>query len=189
MPNLPISQLPEIFSISPTTEFVAEYSGTTYKLKTPALSSGRIFGSFSSLNDQGVTSTTTAYSMSADTVDAAQGISVVDGCKFTVTNTGHYNIQFSAQFIKDSGGGAETIAIWLSINNQNVPNTSTELTLANNSVYVVAAWNFVVALNAGSYFELKWHSSSLNIRMENLPEKTSPTRPAVPSVIITVTQV
>ena len=38
MPNLPISGLPELSAITPTSEYAVEFSGTTYKIKQSTLS-------------------------------------------------------------------------------------------------------------------------------------------------------
>jgi len=189
MPNLPISQLPELTAITSNAEFAVAQAGTTYKIKAGLASSGNLHGSFHSEINQSATSITTAYSLSAETTDFSSGVSVVDGCKFTVSSGGTFNFQFSAVFQKTQGGTIEYVSIWLAKNGSNIPWTNTDVSMANNNEYVIAAWNFVEELGAGDYLELKWRTSTLNMICSFIGEQSNPTRPATPSLIVTLTQI
>lgn len=60
MPNLPISQLPELTAITSNAEFVVEYSGTTYKIKNSTLSPfPAAYGLFAQTGDSATVSATT----------------------------------------------------------------------------------------------------------------------------------
>jgi hypothetical protein len=50
---------------------------------------------------------------------------------------------------------------------------------------LIAALNFYVELNADDYIELMWRVSDTGVSIEHYSAGTSPTRPAVPSVIFT----
>jgi hypothetical protein len=54
---------------------------------------------------------------------------------------------------------------------------------------MVAAWNFVLQLTAGQYVQLMCQSPDTAMRIIASGEQSSPDRPAVPSAILTVTQV
>ena len=189
MPNLPISQLPELTAITSNAEFAVAQAGTTYRVKAGFASSGNLHGSFHSEINQVATSTTTEYSLSAETTDYSSGVSVVDGCKFTVSSGGTFNFQFSAVFQKTQGGTIEFVSIWLAKNGSNVAWTNTDVSMANNNEYVIAAWNFVEEMNAGDFLELKWRTSTLNMICSFIGTQSNPTRPATPSVIVTLTQI
>jgi len=189
MPNLPISLLPELTAITSNAEFAVAQGGTTYKVKAGFASSGNLHGSFHSEINQSATSITSAYSLSAETTDFSSGVSVVDGCKFTVSSGGTFNFQFSAVFQKTQGGSIEFVSIWLALNGTNVPWSNTDVSMANNNEYVIAAWNFVEELNPGDFLELKWRTSTLNMICSFIGEQSNPTRPATPSVIVTLTQI
>lgn len=189
MPNLPISQLPELTGITPNAEFAVAQGGTTYRVKAGFASSGNLHGAFHSEVNQSATSITDAYSLSAATTDFSIGVSVVDGCKFQVSSGGTFNFQFSAVFQKTQGGSIEFVSIWLAKNGVNVPWTNTDVSMANNNEYVISAWNFVEEMNAGDYLELKWRTSTLDMICSIIGEQLNPTRPATPSVIITLTQI
>ena len=189
MPNLPISQLPELTAITSNAEFAVAQAGTTYRIKAGFASSGNLHGSFHSEINQSASSITAAYSLSAETTDYSSGVSVVDGCKFTVSSGGTFNFQFSAVFQKTQGGTIEFVSIWLSKNGVNVPWTNTDVSMANNNEYVISAWNFVEEMNAGDFLELKWRTSTLNMICSFIGAQSNPTRPATPSVIVTLTQI
>jgi hypothetical protein len=61
--------------------------------------------------------------------------------------------------------------------------------MANNNVYVISAWNFVIDMNAGDYLQLMWSSTTTDMEMSSIPPQTSPTRPATPSLIVTMVQI
>ncbi len=189
MPNLPISQLPELTAITSNAEFAVAQAGTTYRIKAGFASSGNLHGSFHSEINQSATSTTTAYSLSAETTDYSEGVTVVDGSKFTVSSGGTFNFQFSAVFQKTQGGSIEYVSLWLAKNGQNIAWTNTDVSMANNNEYVVSAWNFVQEMNAGDYLELKWRTSTLSMVCSFIGPQSNPTRPATPSVIVTLTQI
>lgn len=189
MPDLPISQLPELNVMTSNAEFAVAQNGTTYKIKRGNMTSGKFYlSAYETLTQSGFTPSN-AYSVSASTVSESNGISVVDGCKFQVSSGGTYNLQFSLQLNKIQGGSAADFEIWLSKNNNNVDWSNTNITLANNNTLLVAAWNFVISLNAGDYLELKVTTSSSNIIIQAEPAGVSPIRPAIPSAIITMVQI
>lgn len=100
-----------------------------------------------------------------------------------VSDTGVYNFQFSAQLDK-SGGGASDVYIWPRINGANVADSATKMVIDGPNNEVVAAWNFVLVLNAGDYFELAWESPDTNVIMPYVA--ASGNIPAIPSIIMTV---
>lgn len=189
MPNLSISQLPEITATTSNAEYAVAQDGVTYRIKNGNIKTNGLWGSFVSLESQYVTSTTTAYSMTADTQTSGNGIIVSADTRFVVASAGTYNLQFSCQIKSTGGGSVQTMDIWLAINGNNVDNSNTQLAGNSNNGRAVAAWNFVEPMNAGDYFELKFRVSDIRLGFAYDPAAINPTRPAIPSVIVTVTQV
>ena len=103
-----------------------------------------------------------------------------------IASTGIYNIQFSAQLDK-TGGGASNVYIWLRVNGQNVPYSATKIVIDGPNNEVVPAWNFLLDLKAGDYFELAWQSPDTAVVI--LAEPESGNIPAIPSIILTMTYV
>jgi hypothetical protein len=159
---------------------------------TGTVGGSRYFGSFLSTTTQTNTSPGNALPMTFDTADAFNsGVrlgSPTPNSQVIINNPGVYNLQFSAQLDK-TDAGADTVDIWLSQDGVNVPNTNTVLTLTGNDDKVVAAWNFLIqTTTANSYFQLYWTSIDANLRILAQGTQISPTRPATPAIILTVTQ-
>lgn len=105
-----------------------------------------------------------------------------------VLNTDAYNIQFSVE-IKSSTSSTSEITIWLRKNGSDVADTASEYNIKGNDFYTIG-WNFVVPLVANDYVQLMWASSDTTMTLYYQAPQTSPyTHPAIPSVIITVTNV
>lgn len=125
----------------------------------------------------------------------SQGISILDGSKMTLSRQGKYNIAFSLQIIKlDSG--TDIVSIWLCRGVTggpctNIPWTNTDLPLIGNSVRAVVAWNFFVDAEPNDYFQLMISSSgtTLQTKILSVPAQSSPTRPEIPSAIVTINQI
>jgi hypothetical protein len=97
---------------------------------------------------------------------------------------GVYNFQFSAQLDKSSGASAHTY-IWPRVNGTNIANSASLVAVQGTNAETVAAWNFVLDLNSGDYFELMWETDDVNLQLT--AAAATATVPAVPSVILTVT--
>ena len=145
------------------------------------------YGSFYDTTTQTAAVANTAYAMTFNSTDTAatNGVSInTPASHIKVDRAGVYNVQFSAQLYTTSGGTHQTW-IWLRVDGTDVPYSATKVTIEGNNTAVVAAWNFLVSLNAGSYFELMWEASDTNVQIRT--EAASAVHPAIPSVILTVT--
>ena len=106
--------------------------------------------------------------------------------KIYVNDTGIYNFQFSAQLDK-TGGGKASIWIWPRINGVNVPDSATKIVIQGSTDEVVPAWNFLLVMKAGDYFELAWQSNDTDVIV--LAEAAASNYPGIPSIILTATWV
>jgi hypothetical protein len=138
-----------------------------------------------------------AYPLPVNSTDATatNGVSIVSGpsgpTRITYANDGVYNIQFSAQLVRLSGGSTESVVIWIRKNGvlvaNNIPWTSTRVDLKANQGYLVVAWNFFVEINAGDWIELCWSTSDVSIDIE--ATVSAGIYPSIPSLIITTNKV
>ena len=147
---------------------------------------GRSYGSFYDTADQ--TNLLPVNKVRLNTTDLSNGVSIVSNSRITIAKAGIYNIAFSMQLNK-SDSGVDKFQLWLCKNGQNVANTNTEVTLSGNNAKAVAAWNFFVSSQPGDYFELCWYSADSDVFIDYIAAGTNPTRPAIPSVILTVNQI
>ena len=143
------------------------------------------YGSFYDTTDQTAAVINTAYAMTFNTTDLSFGVTVgTSTSRIYVDRPNIYNIQFSAQFI-NTGGGAHRAWIWLRKNGTNVPDSATVLRFQGNNTEDVAAWNFLLQMNAGDYFELMWEVDNTGVSLHADP--ATAVHPAIPSIILTVT--
>jgi hypothetical protein len=146
------------------------------------------YGSFYDTTTQTNTNVGNPVAMTFTTQVVADGVSLVGGSQITVSQAGTYNLAFSAQVTK-TDSGTDTIYIWLRVNGIDVEDTSTALILVGNGARQVAAWNFFVPLADGDAAELMWGSIDVRAQLVTEPAGTTPTRPAIPSVIVTINRV
>ena len=143
------------------------------------------YGSFYDTTDQTAAAINTAYAMTFNSTDLSVGVTIGSPTsRIYVDRPNVYNIQFSAQLI-NTGGGAHDAWVWLRKNGTDVPNTATALRVEGNNTQDVAAWNFLLQMNAGDYFELMWEVSDTALSLQTDP--ATAVHPAIPSIILTVT--
>ena len=149
-----------------------------------------IYGSFYDTTTQSVASGA-VKAMELNTTDISGGVSIANNTlgrptRITVNTTGVYNVQFSAQLNRLTGGNAKQIDIWLRKNELDVSYSNTGITMQANDGKIVAAWNFFVSLTAGQYVEIMW---TQNDNIDILAEVAGVNYPETPSVIVTVNKV
>jgi len=150
-------------------------------------------GSFFDTTTQSVTSgAVKAMEFNNTDVTSTNGFAITNNTlgrptRITATYAGVYNLQFSAQLNRTSGGSTKQVDIWIAVNETPVPATATGVNVQANANKLVAAWNFFVPLNAGQYVELMW---TQNDAIDILYEAATGVIPVdTPSVIATINQV
>ena len=151
---------------------------------TPQLVRHR-YGSFYDTTSQTAAAINTAYAMTFNTVDLSVGVTRgTPTSRIYVDTLNVYNVQFSAQVDK-TAGGVGLVWVWLRKNGVNVPDSAGQIRIQGNNAEILAAWNYVIELNAGDYIELMWEVDDTSVIL--LAEAASAVHPSVPSVILTVT--
>jgi hypothetical protein len=143
------------------------------------------YGSFSDSTTQTAAATGTAYAVTFNTTEYSNGVAVsTPTSRILITDPGYYNFQFSLQLDKSSGATGHTY-IWPRINGTNVPRSASEVAIQGAAAENIAAWNFVLEMQAGQYFELMWSVDDTNVQIKAVAA-AAPV-PAIPSAILTVT--
>jgi hypothetical protein len=131
--------------------------------------------------------------MKYNTPVQTNGVTIVNNgsgfpTRITFAYDGVYNIQFSAQLYRTSGGSPKQVTIWLRKNGTDVADSATHISVQANANYLLASWNFFEAFNAGQYAEIMWsQDDAIDIAYAG-PDVVIP-HPAVPSVILTVSKI
>lgn len=143
------------------------------------------YGSFYDTTTQTAAAINTAYAVTFNTTDLSQGVTRGSPTsRIYVDRLNVYNVQFSAQLDK-TAGGTGLVWIWLRKNGVNVPDSAGQIRIQGNNAEILAAWNYIIQLNAGDYIELMWEVDDTSVIL--LAEIASAVHPSVPSVILTVT--
>lgn len=145
------------------------------------------YGVFTDTTDQFAASANTAYAITFNTTDYSHGVNVGSPTsRIIVDKQGIYNFQFSLQLDKSSSA-VGYVYVWPRVNGTDIPNSATKVAIQGPTAEVVAAWNFVLQMNNSDYFELMWSTSDTGCHISHEPA-SSPV-PAVPSAILTVSEV
>ena len=147
-------------------------------------------GAFQDSTDQVAANTTTAYAVTFNTTDFSNGVTVASGSRITVADAGIWNLQFSIQ-VKNTTNDGQDIEIWFRKNGTNIDNSNSRFHLpprksSGDPSHIIAAMNFFVSMNSTDYLEIMWRVSDVGVSIEHYAAGTSPTRPATPSAIVTM---
>lgn len=148
------------------------------------------YGAFQDSTDQTAANTTTAYAVTFNTTDFSNGVTIASGSRITVADAGIWNCQFSIQ-LKNTTNDTQDVDIWFRKNGTNIDNSNSRFNLSprkssGDPSHMIAAMNFFVSLNASDYIEIMWRVSDVGVSIEQYPAGTSPTRPTIPSAIVTM---
>ena len=148
------------------------------------------YGAFQDSTDQTAASTTTAYAITFNTTDFANGVTLSNSSRLNVTQSGLYNVQFSIQF-KNTTNDSQDAEVWFRKNGTDISNSNSRFGLsarksAGDPSHIIGSLNFFVSLAASDYIQLMWKVSDTGVSIEHYASGSSPTRPATPSVIATV---
>ena len=147
-------------------------------------------GAFQDSTDQVAANTTTAYAITFNTTDFANGVTIASSSRITVADTGIWNIQFSIQFTNTTNA-SQDVDVWFRVNGTNSANSNSRFGFAprkapGDPFHIIAAMNYFLTLNATDYVEIMWRPTDVGVTIEQYAASASPTRPAVPSAIATV---
>mgnify|MGYP001386353200 CR=1 FL=1 len=148
------------------------------------------YGAFQDSTDQVAANTTTAYAVTFNTTDFSNGVTVASNSRITVADAGIWNLQFSIQFTNTTNA-SQDVDVWFRVNGTNSANSNSRFGFAprkspGDPYHTIAALNYFVSLNATDYVEIMWRPTDVGVSIEQYAAGTSPTRPAVPSAIVTM---
>ena len=145
------------------------------------------YGSFYDTTTQTAAVINTAYPITFDTTRAAFGVRrAATTSRITFDSAGVYSVQFRAQVDKLNAGNA-SLWLWGRQDGVNIPDSATIVQVQSNTAEIGVAWDFLVTAAAGSYFELMWAVSDLNIVIQ--ARAAAAPVPGIPSVTLTVVPV
>jgi hypothetical protein len=122
----------------------------------------------------------------------SNGITVESGSRIKVPCAGQYLVTFTLQVTNRSNKAAE-FEVWAKDTGVNYPLSNTRFDVPARKSGSI--WSHIVPAITGiftvddptnDYLQVAWWSDNLNVFIQNYAAGTSPTRPAIPSVILTI---
>lgn len=134
--------------------------------------------------------TTTANNVTFNSNDQLVGITHSTSSNTSqvwIQQSGAYLITFSAMF--DVAIPVSNIAIWYKKNGTNIANSNTGKVIHSATEEQLITVTWIGQASAGDYFEIAWWSDDAGTQLRAQLAATAPTRPASPSVILTINKV
>jgi hypothetical protein len=127
------------------------------------------YGAFQSTVDQTAAAANTAYAMTLNTVDYANGVSVASNSRITVVDSGIWNLQWSGQF-ENPDSQDHDARVWLKINGTVVTGSTGFFAVPSKhgtvNGHTLVGWNYFLSLNANDYVELWWETDSTQVSIQ-----------------------
>jgi hypothetical protein len=146
------------------------------------------YGQFYDTTTQTAAAINTAYAMTFNTSSNRYGVYIdpANTSHVKVTRPAVYNMQFSLQLDKTSGG-VGLFYVWARINGVDVPYSASQVRIQGNNAEIFVAANLFVSMSNGDYFQLMWAVDDTSVQI--LASAAAAPHPGIPSVILTMTQV
>jgi hypothetical protein len=142
--------------------------------------------------DQDLTSTTTEELLTYDIVAFSNGIRVVDNSKIYVPCAGQYLVTFTLQ-VSNRSDTEQLFEVWAKDTGTNYPSSRTRFDIPQRKsasvwAHIVPAVTGIFTVNdpTVNYLEIAWWASSVDVFLEHYAAESSPTRPEIPSIILTI---
>jgi hypothetical protein len=142
--------------------------------------------------DQANPNTTLANNLTFNQPVITQGIEVRNSSEVWFALPGQYLVSFSLQ-VTNRSNAEQVFEVWAGFNGTNYPLSNTRYDVPPRKSSSV--WAHIVPAITGiftvqnpdqDYLTIKWWASSTDVFLEHYAAQTSPTRPEIPSVIMTV---
>jgi hypothetical protein len=122
----------------------------------------------------------------------SNGISVESGSRIRVPCAGQYLVTFTLQVTNRSNTAGE-FEVWAKDTGVNYPSSNTRFDVPARKTssiwgHAVPAITGIFTVNDPStnYLEIAWWASSTDVYLQHYAAQSTPTRPAIPSVILTI---
>lgn len=135
---------------------------------------------------QSISMLNTPQIVTFNTVSLASKITVTSPSRFTVKESGNYNLTINFEI--DSTSAAKTIDLWVRVNGTDLPNSNSKTTIANANDQKDTSHVINFPMLSGQYVEIWISGDSLNLSLKAYPVGVAPVRPATPSIYLVLTK-
>jgi hypothetical protein len=130
---------------------------------------------------------TTANQVLIGSTQAANGFTLGPNNRINVTNAGTYFLSIGLQLAFTGGASNYNVTVWYTVDDVIVPNSAfTFTTTGAQNDQTLAKITDTIALTAGQYIKFYWWSQATGMRLLPTAAGSNPTRPASPSVNLSI---
>ena len=153
----------------------------------PTIEQQKYYGEFTKTTDQTPASTNTAYALTFDNTEIAEGVSIGSpASRIVVVQSGLYQFDATVQ-IGSSSSSAKTVWLWFRKNGTDIANSARLVTININNGYVPMALAEFFSLAANDYIEIMFAADATAITVDNVAATAF--APAAPAVVLAVSQI
>lgn len=153
----------------------------------PTIEQQKYYGEFTKTTDQAPALTNTAYALTFDNTETAEGISIGSpASQIVVVQSGLYQFDATIQ-ISSQNSNAKNVWIWFRKNGTDIANSARLVTININNGYVPVGLAEFFSLAANDYIELMFASNDTGITVDNVAATAF--APAAPAVVLAVSQI
>ena len=153
----------------------------------PTIEQMQYYGVFSKTTDQTPAAINTAYTLTFDSTDISNGVTIgTPASRIVVPASGLYQLEARVQ-ISSGSSSKKDVYVWFRKNGTDIPNTTRIITSDVSSGYVTVAMTEIISLAASDYIEMAFAADDVNVTVDSVASTAF--APAAPAIILSVTQV
>lgn len=153
----------------------------------PTIEQQKYYGEFTKTTDQTPALTNTAYALTFDNTETAEGVSIGSpASRIVVVQSGLYQFNATVQ-ISSQNSNAKNVWVWFRKNGTDIANSARLVTININNGYVPVGLAEFFSLAANDYIELMFASNDTGITVDNVAATAF--APAAPAVVLAVSQI
>lgn len=153
----------------------------------PTIEQQKYYGEFTKTSDQSPAVIDTAYALTFDNTEIAEGISIGSpASRIVVVQSGLYQFDATVQ-ISSSSSSAKTVWLWFRKNGTDVANSARLVTININNGYTAVSMSEFFSLAANDRIEIMFAANDTAIAVDNVAATAF--APAAPAVVLAVSQI
>ena len=153
----------------------------------PTIEQQKYYGEFTKTSDQTPAAADTAYALTFDNTETAEGVSIGSpASRIVVAESGLYQFNVTVQ-LSSSNSSDKNVWVWFRKNGTDIANTARIVTVSVSGAYTPVSLSEFFSLAAGDRIELMFAADDTAITVDNVAATAF--APAAPAVVLAVTQV
>lgn len=142
------------------------------------------YGAFYDTTTQSATAINTATPITFNNTNLSKGIYLgTPASRIYVDTNGIYNVQFSIQLDKTTGGTDEFF-VWFRQNGVDIPDSCSQVRIQGNNAEVLATVNYFVNMKYNDYIEIVFAVTDTATKITSFPATAF--SPSIPGIIVTI---